>query len=424
MTRRRKCTLLFLLLSQFVNRTQYILQQVLLWYLEFIFALIQVFSIIRTADVLLLLICVRERKWIILWQPFLWGWPAELATFIRHGCGVAMSSHSSHLVIDFTLFPWMRASAVIFLQDLLVLRLCPNIESLTDFAGQVPAIPLLALMSSNFVVLHYVARQLHGFQHLQAWVLLSIWVKVFIFLIQIWQLRKRRLGSWLTWLTHLDLRNFVLRPFYVASSFILVNQINNWFIARRHKSWHFISERKGSLFARRFGLSSSSSARRFDSISLWVWCDWILPSLAGFIMFWILMWCQRFTWCYADPLSNDWILSLHIFWMVLLYRGNISTGGFAPLVSRGVSTGVAEASSSISPVLAALGSIDVQSLLVDSRHKLRRAWLTKRQVLLDGSGGYSLPFQSCDAIMQGSGSTSCSLLLFLQPGLGPELARS
>ena len=143
------------------------------------------------------------------------------------------------------------------------------------------------------VVFHYVAWQLHGLQHLQAWILLSIWVKVFVlltsFLIEVWQLRERRLDnnwSWLTWLAGLDIWNFVQYSFYVASLFILVNQINDWLITRRHKGRHLISEWRWFLIAWRFRLMSS--AGRFDSVSFRIWCDWILPLLTVFIMFWIL----------------------------------------------------------------------------------------------------------------------------------------
>lgn len=117
-------------------------------------------------------------------------------------------------------------------------------------------------------------------------------------------------------------------------------------------------------------------------------------------------------------------MSLHILRMIFLYCGNISTRRFAPFISCGISTGIAEAGSSILPVLAALSSIHVRSLFFDSCHKLRRTRFTMRQVLPDSGGRHSFPFQSCYTIIQSSGFISCSLLLSIHIWLSPEFAWS
>ena len=133
-TQRNKCALLLLLLSQFVSRTENIFQQIVLWDLKFILAFIQVSSIVCAAGVHLLFAWIWKRKCVILRDSDFWNWPDELAILIFQRCVVIMSFHWFCLYVDFALFLRICTSAVILLQNLLVLSFRLYIESISDFA--------------------------------------------------------------------------------------------------------------------------------------------------------------------------------------------------------------------------------------------------------------------------------------------------
>lgn len=92
-SQRNKCALLLLLLSQFVSRTENILQQIVLWDLKFILAFIQVSSIVCAAGVHFLFAWIWKRKCVILRDSDFWNWPDELAILIFERCVVFMFFH-------------------------------------------------------------------------------------------------------------------------------------------------------------------------------------------------------------------------------------------------------------------------------------------------------------------------------------------